>query len=262
MTDFFAALVTPDPGVIDGILAFSVLYALVVGPFRRFLAPEEAFDKKRAGYFFVGVLVLLVAVVTPIDHIGETYLFSVHMVQHVLLMFCFPPFMILGMPPWLADFFFRTEGLGKLLRFFVHPVVACVLFNACLIFWHFPAFYELALRDSLVHLLEHVSFIVSSFFMYWPLMGQDNTIKPLHNGLKLLYVLAVTLGQLPLFGVLVFSPSVLYPTYAAAPRICADLTPMGDQMLGGVIMKLVAAVFMFVGLVVYFYRWYLADARR
>lgn len=262
MREFFAGLFTPDPGVLDGIFAIALIYALAVGPGRRYLAPGQPFEKGRAFKFAIGIFILFAAVATPIDHIGETYLFSVHMFQHVLLMSALPPFLILGTPPWLADFLFRTEGLGKVLRFFVHPVTACVAFNAVLIFWHFPAFYELALRDSLVHLLEHITFVTVSIFMYWPLVGKDHTIKPMHNGLKLLYVLAVGLGQLPLFGVLTFSTTVLYPTYENAPRYYADLSPLADQMLGGVIMKIASATFMFVGLVVYFYRWYSAENRR
>ena len=260
--EFLGGLLTPDPGVIDGILALSIVYGLAVGPARKKLAPNKPFEKWRALSFAIGVLILIVAVATPIDHIGETYLFSVHMVQHVLLMFFLPPFLILGTPIWLADFLFRTEGLGKLFRFMVHPVVACISFNAVLIFWHFPAFYELALRDSLVHLLEHVTFIVVSICMYWPLLGRDTTLKPVHYGLRILYVLAVSLAQIPLFAVLTFAPEPLYATYANAPRFYADLTPIGDQMLGGVVMKLVTAVYMFVGLAVFFYRWYLAEVRR
>lgn len=262
MGELLSGLFTPDPGVIDGLLAISVLYALAVGPARKYLAPEEPFERNRAISFTIGFLILVIAVATPIDHIGETYLFSVHMLQHVLLMFALPPFLIYGTPVWLADFLFRTEGLGKVLRFFVHPLVACVLFNAVLIFWHFPAFYELALRDSFVHLLEHVTFVAVSIFMYWPLMGYESTRTPVHYGVRILYVLGVSLGQIPLFAVLTFSPTVLYPTYANAPRYYPGLNAITDQMLGGVIMKLVAAIFMFTGLVVYFYRWYNSEERK
>ena len=122
-----------------------------------------------------------------------------------------------------------------------------------------PAFYDLALRDSFVHLAEHVTFVTVSIFMYWPLMGRETGVGPLHDGLKILYVLAVSLGQIPLFAVLTFCPSVLYPTYATAPRYIEGLTPLGDQMLGGVVMKLVAAIYMFTGLAYYFYRWYIQE---
>jgi putative membrane protein len=261
MGEFLSGLFTPDPGVVDGLLALSVLYALAVGPGRKYLAPEKPFEKKRAISFAIGFVILVLAVATPLDHIGETYLFSAHMLQHVILMFALPPFLIYGTPVWLSDFLFRTEGLGKILKFCVHPVTACVAFNAALILWHVPAFYDLALRDSFVHLAEHVTFVTVSIFMYWPLMGHETGVEPLHYGLKILYVLAVSLGQIPLFAVLTFCPSVLYPTYAKAPRYIEGLTPLGDQMLGGVIMKLVAAVYMFTGLAYYFYRWYIKEER-
>lgn len=261
MRDFFSGVFTPDPGVVDGILGLAVVYALAVGPGRRYLAKDERFEPRRAAAFALGVLFLILAVATPIDHIGETYLFSVHMLQHVILMFAIPPLFIWGTPVWLADFFFRTEGLGKLLRFLVHPIVAGVVFNAALILWHFPAFYELALRDPLVHLLEHVIFVGVSIIMFWVVLGKSTYKKEMHNGLKLLYILGVNIGQLPLFGVLTFATEPLYPTYANAPRYIPDLSPINDQILGGVIMKVTAGIFMFTSLTVYFVRWYKSESK-
>lgn len=259
--EFFSGLFTPDPGVIDGILAISVLYALCIGPGRRYLAPDEPFEKRRAVYFGMGVLVLIGAVATPIDHIGETYLFCVHMLQHVILIYLVPPLFLLGCPPWLADFLLRTEGLGSLLKFLVKPVVACIVFNATLLFWHVPPIYEFALRDPLIHLLEHASFVASAILMFWPLLEPAPSGARLHDGLKILYVLGVSIGQLPLFAFLTFATTVFYPTYEAAPRIM-DLSPLDDQLLGGALMKLTAAAFMFGGLAVYFYRWYQKEGDR
>lgn len=259
MKEFFDGFFTPDPGVADGIFALAVLYALAVGPGRRYLAPEKPFERWRAICFGSGVVLLVLAVCTPLDHIGETYLFSAHMVQHVILMFLLPPLFILGVPTWLADFLFRTEGLGKLLKLAVHPIVAGVMFNAALIIWHIPAFYELALRDPFMHLVEHATFVLTSIAMFWVLIGTETREEPMHDGLKLLYILAVNIGQIPLFAALSFASSPLYPTYARAPRYFETLTPLADQVLGGVIMKLCAAVFMFGGLVVFFYRWYSSD---
>ena len=96
MSELLSGLFTPDPGVVDGLLALSVLYALAVGPGRKYLAPDQPFEKKRAVSFGIGFLILVAAVATPIDHIGETYLFSVHMLQHVMLMFFLPPFLVLA----------------------------------------------------------------------------------------------------------------------------------------------------------------------
>lgn len=259
MRYFFDGLYTPDPGVIDGLLALSVLYCLAIGPARKYLAPKEPFEKWRAASFAMGVLVLTIAVASPIDYIGETYLFSVHMFQHSLLIFVIPPFFIFGIPNWLSNFFFRTEGLGKILKFFVHPIPACFFFNSMLILWHFPSLYEFALRDSAVHLLEHLSFTIVSIFMYWPLLGPSPNGKSLHYGLKILYILAVNIGQLPLYGVLTLSETVLYPTYAEAPRYFPTVGPLEDQVLGGVVMMLIGSVFMFGGLMYCFYRWYCSE---
>ena len=264
MKELFSGLLTPDPGVIDGLVAITILYFLAVGPARKYLAPGVPFDKLRACSFLTGLFILIAAVATPIDHIGETYLFSVHMIQHVLLMFALPPFLIWGTPTWLSEFLFRTEGLGAILRFLVKPVPAAGLFVFVLHAWHVPGLYELALRDDLIHLLEHACFIASSVLMYWPLLGArsggDSVKEREHPGIKLLYILGVSIGQLPLFAFLTFATSVFYPTYEAAPRY-TDLSPIADQMLGGVIMKLAVVVFMFVGLAVVFTRWYMSEPR-
>lgn len=264
MKEFFSGLFTPDPGVIDGLVAITVLYFLAVGPARKYLAPKEKFDKLRAASFLAGLFVLVASVATPLDHIGETYLFSVHMIQHVLLMFILPPFLIWGTPTWLSEFLFRTEGLGPVLRFLVKPVPAAGIYSFVLHIWHVPGLYELALRNELVHLLEHAFFIASSILMYWPLLGttksSDSSEKREHPGVKLLYILGVSIGQLPLFAFLTFATTVFYPTYEAAPRYI-DITPLEDQMLGGVIMKLAVVVFMFVGLSVVFTRWYLSEPK-
>lgn len=265
MSDFLGGLFTPDPGVVDGLLALSVLYLLAVWPMRRYLAPEQPFERWRAGLFYAGVAILILAVATPMDEIGEKYLFSMHMLQHVILIFILPPFLILGLPNWLVDFLLRTEGLGTVLRFLIKPVVACVLFNAMLIIWHIPAFYELALRDSFVHLLEHLGFTGTAILMYWPLIdpGTKSEEKPVHPGIKILYILGVSIGQLPLFAALTFSTKVFYPTYAAAPRLESfNISPIDDQILGGAIMKIAAVAYMFFGLAVYFYRWYWSERRK
>lgn len=262
MLEFFRGLFTPEPGVVDGIMAISVLYVLAVWPLRQYLAPDQPFEKWRCGAFFTGVAILILAVATPLDHIGETYLFSAHMLQHVILIFFMPPFLILGCPRWLAEFLLRTEGLGKLLNFFLQPIVACLTFNFMLVFWHIPAFYELALRDPLIHLLEHVCFVGTAILMYCPLLDPSGREQGTHNGIKLLYVLAVSIGQLPLFAFLTFADTVFYPTYAAAPRYFHNLSAIDDQILGGAIMKLSAIAYMTVGLVVFFYRWYESEPRK
>ena len=245
----------PEPGVLDGLVVMTVLYFLALGPLRKWLKPETEFPKAKAAWFMGGVFTLFLAVGTPIEELGERYLFSVHMIQHVILVYIVPVFFLKGLPEFVVRPFLEMEWCGPLVRFVTKPVVGFILFNVAFYVWHLPGLYEWALRDPALHFLEHATFMGVAFIMWYPLMPPVEQEQPLHDGVKLLYVLAIGIGQTPLFAFLTFSPTVFYPTYAAAPRI-VELTPLQDQVLGGVIMKLTAAVVMFAALVAFFIRWY------
>lgn len=245
----------PEPGVLDGLVVLSVLYLLAVGPLRDWLSKDTPFPKAETAWFFTGVLTLFLAVGTPLDEIGESYLFSVHMVQHVILIYVVPIFFLKGLPDFVIRPFLEMEWSGPLIRFFTHPVVAFIVFNTAFYTWHLPGLYEWALRDPQIHMLEHTTFIGIAFLMWWPYLPPAKDQQPIHEGLGLLYILALSIGQTPLFAFLTFSNEVFYPTYAQAARI-TTLTPIQDQILGGVVMKLSAAVAMFLVLGILFVRWY------
>ncbi len=246
----------PEPGVLDGIVVLSVLYLIAAGPLRAMLAGKDApFPRVSALWFFSGVLSLFLAVGTPLDEIGERYLFSVHMVQHVILIYIVPVLLLKGLPGWMLRPLLAMDWSRPLLKFLTHPVVAWFLFNFVFIIWHLPGLYEWALRDPTIHFLEHATFMGVSILMWWPLLSPTAELPRLDYGPQLLYVLAVGIGQIPLFAFLTFSSKVFYPTYRAAVRI-TSLTPLQDQILGGVVMKLAGMVAMFWALAVIFYHWY------
>ncbi len=245
----------PEPGVLDGLVVLTVLYLVAVGPLREWLSKGTPFPKKECGFFFLGVLAMFIAVGTPIEQIGESYLFSVHMFQHVILIYIVPVLFLLGLPDFVIRPIASMEWSGPLLRFFTHPVVAFLTFNALFYGWHIPGFYEWALRDPFIHMLEHATFIGASFLMWWPYMPPLKDQQPIHEGLGLLYILALSIAQTPIFAFLSFSSEVFYPTYARAARI-THLSPIQDQILGGIIMKLSAALVMFLVLGILFFRWY------
>ena len=249
----------PDPGVIDGIVALSVLYALAVGPARSYLAPEGTpFPRWRAASFALGTFLLFLAVASPLDTISEQYLFSAHMLQHVILIYPVALFWLWGTPGWMLRPFFEMEWSAGLARFLTSPVVAFLTFNLLFYVWHLPALYEWALRDSKIHFLEHATFIGGALLMWWPLLRPVPELPRFHPGGQLLYLLAGSIVQIPLFGILCFSKEALYPTYRTAPRLFG-VDAVGDQMLGALLMKLTAMAVMFTALAIVFYRWYLED---
>ena len=141
-----------------------------------------------------------------------------------------------------------------MLRFFLHPIIAGLLFTLVFSFWHFSAFYEAAIQDKTLHMAEHLSMFFTSVAMWWPICGPSKRIPPIRFGPQMLYVLALMLGQTPIFAVLTFSEDVLYETYFYAERIL-DLSPLEDQKAGGVLMKLANMAVSVGVLSSVFYRW-------
>lgn len=245
-----------EPGLIDLLLLACLLYWLATGPLRRYLAPqEERFPRAQALWFYAGLLGFYLAVQSPLDELGEEYLFSAHMVQHVVLMYPVPLLIMLGLPSWLVRPLVSMEWSASLARFATHPVVALVLVNGVFAAWHFPGPYEWALRSRLVHDLEHLSFMATAFLMWWPFFSPLPEFPRLSWGGQMVYAFFLAVAQTPVFGFVTFSPEVLYPTYEAAPRLLA-LTPLEDQRLGGVVMKISSVIVFGALLIRAFFRWY------
>ncbi|MFO8027726.1 MAG: cytochrome c oxidase assembly protein, partial [Opitutales bacterium] len=84
---------------------------------------------------------------SPLDALGENFLFSAHMVQHNILMYVCPPLFLLGLPAWLVDgAFLRQRWLKQITKFLVHPIIAGVSFTLVFSLWHIPFLYEWALH--------------------------------------------------------------------------------------------------------------------
>lgn len=227
-----------EPGLISGLLFLGWIYALVVGPFRQRIAPGTRFPVGCAMAWYTALAIAYLTVGSPLDQVGEDFLFSAHMVQHNLLMYLLPPLVLLGIPRWLADTVLAAKPLRAVARVLVHPVVGFISINAAFTLWHIPALYEAALHSKPVHILEHVTMFLPSLLVWWAFISPSRRLPPLAYPLQMLYVFALMIGQLPVFAFISFAGEVLYPTYAYAPRLTwLPLSPIEDQVLGGVIMK-------------------------
>ena len=114
---------------------------------------------------------LLIALVSPIDALGEDYLFSMHMVQHILLGDIAPLLLLLSlsrviMRPATRRLTAVERALGRL------PTRSTVIaaLDRLLYFWHIPAMYDAALNHSGVHALEHACFFTAGIAVWWPLI--------------------------------------------------------------------------------------------
>jgi cytochrome c oxidase assembly factor CtaG len=180
--------------------------------------------------------VLLIALVSPIDALGEQYLFSMHMTQHILLGDIAPLLLLLSLSRVIMrPATRRLQSVERKLGRLASPVTFIFLWLALLYFWHIPALYDAALQHPLVHALEHACFFTAGVLVWWPLI-QPVPMRHRLSGLGTFAYIGsakVGLGLLGLF--LTWSSTVAYTFYEHVPRIWG-LSAVQDQNVGGAIM--------------------------
>ena len=204
--------------------------------------------------FGAGLFFLFIALNGPIHDLSDSYLFSVHMVQHLLLTMLVVPLLIAGTPGWMLRPALRNRAVAGVARAITKPAAAFSIFNLTLAVWHVPAVYDVAMRNHGVHIVQHLCFLVAATLMWWPLMSPLPELPRASFPAQMLYTFLLTL-PMSLIGVIItYAGGVLYPAYQSAPRI-AGLSPMDDQLIGGLIMWIPGG-FIFLGvLTVVFFRW-------
>jgi len=226
-----------EPSVLVGLAVLVVGYALAVGPLRRRLYGAEPVPLMQQTAFYAGTLIVFVALVSPLDSLSDESLFSAHMVQHLLLMFAAPPLWLLGTPGWLVERLIPAGQTRQALVLITHPVAAFLIFTAAMWAWHVPAAYDAALANETLHIIEHLTFMVTAVIGWWPVVGWYPEEARVAQPIKVLYLFAISLPCTALAALITLSPMVLYPFYANEP-LAFGLTPLADQQLGGLLMWL------------------------
>jgi putative membrane protein len=247
-----------EPWLIGGLVLLGWLWAVLAGPWRPRLAPGAPFPRRQAWMFYLGLLVFYVAVGSPLDQIGERFLFSAHMLQHQLLVYPAAILFLLGVPPWMIDPVLSRPLVRGPLQLLLHPLIAALFYSLVIGVWHVPALYDLALRNKLVHVAEHVMFFVAALVYWWPILSPSRVLPRRDYGVQMIYLLGVVIAMTPVFAYITFSQDILYPTYEFAPRLPGweTFSAADDQLLAGSMMKLVGVFAALVSFGVAFYRWY------
>jgi len=118
-----------EPLLLITILGFGWLYALGVGPLRHRIAPGESFPLGRCITFYAGLGLVYLTVGSPLDQIGEQFLFSAHMVQHMLLIYFAPVLFFFGVPPWLIDWLLAPPRVRRAMSVLTHPACGGLAFT-------------------------------------------------------------------------------------------------------------------------------------
>jgi cytochrome c oxidase assembly factor CtaG len=231
-----------EPALMVPLLATALVWLALVRRVNRD-HPDRPVPRLRSACFLFGLFVIAGALQSGIERY-DTTLFSVHMVQHLLLTLVGAPLLVLGAPITLllraADPAARKRWLlpalhSRVVRVVSHPIVATVAFAAVMWGTHFSPLFDHALENRLVHDLEHVAFVATAVLFWWPAVGLDPGPYRLSHPVRILY----TFLQMPqntfLAVAISFAPAPLYPHYATLVRSWGP-DPLTDQQLAGAIM--------------------------
>lgn len=248
------------PDVVIGLLSLEGLYLLGVHLARKQLEHSSDREGFRLTLFSIGVLTLYVSLTSPIHHLSDSFLFSAHMVQHLLIMLVAPPLLIAGIS---KDLLLPLAKLPKLLTFarlLTHPIIAFSIFTFILSFWHLPTLYDLTLRNHTIHIIEHILFIAAAVIMWWPILSPFPQIPKTTYPIQMVYLFFLSLPPGFIGAAITFSDRILYSYYGTVPRLW-EISALTDQQIGGLIMK-VPGGFVFLGaLTIVFFIWFNREER-
>ncbi|HVC33630.1 MAG TPA: cytochrome c oxidase assembly protein [Chloroflexota bacterium] len=257
-----------DPSIVGSIAAFALAYGIDAVARTSGTEPSPAIHGERhpvSGWqiisFYVGLLVLLLALASPLDLLADHYLFTAHMLQHVLLLLVVPPLLLWGMPEATLQAIVRTVAARSVLRKLAGPLSAFVLYSAFMWVWHAPTLYEAALGNELIHVGEHLCFLISATLFWWPLVRPTTSFGTMPELIRIVYLFGAALSTTLLAALLTFATSVLYPTYALGPpysavRDALGMSPLVDQEVGGLLMWIGGALWYLGAAFIIFFRWF------
>jgi putative membrane protein len=238
------------PSTVVGLVAIGCIY-LWRG---RAATPEMPLSGWRKLSFFAALFVIFASLNGPIHDLSDTYLFSAHMVQHLMLTMAMPPLMIAGVPGWMVRPLLRNRAIGIVARRITKPIACFVIFNVVIAVWHLPFFYNAAMDNHGIHIVEHLMFMAAAVLMWWPLMSQLPELPRLAYPGQMLYSFLMTLPMSIVAVYITMADQILYPAYSAAPRV-SSLSPMDDQLLGGLIMWIPGGLIFAIIMTVVFFKW-------
>lgn len=245
-------------------LAILVVLAAAYSYGLRRLAPRyaptgEAPWTGRQVAWFVGGLVLFGAARSwPIHDIGDSSLFTFHMIEHMALTLGVPPMLLLGTPGWLLRIL--VEPILPALRILTKPLVALLLFNGTLAIVHAPAVVELMLTSEVAHLGLHALMMVTATLMWWPVIGPIPDIPRLSPFMAMGYVFLQSLVPTIPASFLTFASGPVYPVYADLPRLWG-VSVLDDQLIAGLLMKVGGGLLLWAVIATIWFRWAAAEER-
>ena len=233
------------PSVVIGLVLLGGLYVSWGGLAAR---------RSQVAAFAGALVVLFFALNGPLHNLSDGYLFSAHMAQHLVLTLLFPPLLLYGTPAGVARRLLRPVWVRRVAEVVTRPLVAAALFTAPIALWHLPVLYEAALRHHPLHIVQHLVFLTTAVLMWCPVLSPVPELPRLHYAGQMLYLFLLGIPMSVVGALITLADQVLYPFYAAAPRVFG-LPPLADQQIGGLMMWVPGGLVFWLAMTVVWFRW-------
>ncbi len=243
----------PVPSIAIGLIAMVIAYLWGT----KFKLTGKTF------LFILGITVLWIGLMSPLDELGDEYLFSAHMLQHMILEFIGPAMLVAALPKEMVESWMKIPMIKLAERILGNPILALTVATAVMLVWHVPPIYDLTLENETIHIIEHLTFMVSGTMLWWPAFKPipEGRLKPLPAAVYLTVAgfLASILGM-----VFTMADTPFYAAYAnphdhhnLLPLIREQwgLTHLEDQKLGGAIMWVLCTLNFFWALIAVMIAW-------
>lgn len=252
----------PDVWLLVAVLAAGYWIAVVrVGP--RYAVPGQPIvTRLQVTCWSLGVFAIWLSSDWPIHDIAEQSMYSVHMVQHLLVTLIAVPLLLLGTPAWLARYLLSPGSTRfRIVRFWSRFLPAVIVFNVMLVLTHVPAIVNASLHSALLHFSIHAALFLTSILVWMPVMSPLPEIPRLTWLSRMIYLFLQSIVPTIPASFMTLGDKPLYKFYVGRPHLWG-LSTLEDQQVAGLIMKIGAGMFIGALIAVIFFRWAADEERR
>ena len=240
----------PEVWVLVKFVCVAYIYMVrVIGP-RAVPAGQPVVSRMNIVTFVMAMITLWVASDWPMHDVSEEYLYSVHMVQHMLLSYFLPPLALMATPTWLMRVLLGQGRIYRSVKWFTMPVVAGVIFNGVVMLLHAPLMVNASVENGVLHYALHLLVVTSALLMWMPVCGPIPEFRMGVAGTMIYLFLQSVVPTVPAAW-LTFAEGIVYDAYDKPVRLWG-ISAVDDQQLAGAIMKIGGGFFLW-GIVIYLF---------
>lgn len=264
-----------SPELIIFLMLIAAVYLLLTGPLQARFGFTSVVPVRKKVFFMIGLFLAYAGFGGPLNLLGH-FQFTIHMFQQSILYMMMPPMIYFGLPEGFLRRYLGSEGkFNKWLSVFINrPFVPIIMFNALFSLYHMPVIFDTVMSNIFYHHGFHLLLVFLSFCSWWSILELISEWNPLSGLKKMGYIIINGVLLTPACALIIFSGDPLFKIYTEgakelclpfysltldSPQLFNIMTPLHDQQLGGIVMKLIQEIAYGVALYYTFRQWYLQE---